>query len=464
MIRQNPACGCGEDLICNEAELQCDPCCRCVPLRLCATFRGYGCACDGNSDLPSLDENQEYVGAINCGSETIDLLVFLYFENRVCYWRVISETYYIDEVFEISPPGQSCEEPQLEFAVALSDCSGTVTIRRHEQERLPLRQTDDCQEELWCGSCECTCSALCVRIANGCDECKGEIAYDDYSSGCQPAEPSWSGSIACFGKSHELQIVLSRDEYTKRCVLGGTANGEVLDWVEVGDCTNLAAVWEFYDGTTISVECVVCDCESQNKCAEGCCFPIDYSHPLYPCGVIPAIPFSISAPGCDLDGVTGTFNSGGAKPVTNMGECGPACVQPAPVDLVGTIGKRVAAAMYNDCEFTPCSVQLSLELECDDDAAVPEGLDPCCGKLRLVVCTSEKLVGGDTGRPACHPDAHWKRFAPTSCVCLPNGGGFAAVFDVSLDVDCPEHWEGGPCDGQPKDCCIPFCGGFTLTI
>ena len=61
MLKQNPACGCGEEAICNETELICHPCCRCIPLRLCASLTAYSCDCDGVATLLELDENNEYL-------------------------------------------------------------------------------------------------------------------------------------------------------------------------------------------------------------------------------------------------------------------------------------------------------------------------------------------------------------------------------------------------------------------
>jgi len=465
MLQRNPSCGCGDDAICNATELNCDPCCRCIPLRLCATFaESDGCYCKGTTDLLEIDGNHEYIGSVGCGSEYMDLLVFLHYAEGVCYWRVISESHYIDELFEIGPELQSCDKPVLAFPVDLGTCSGIVTIQRHEQALLPFRDEPDCNEP-WCGNCECTCTALCVKISKHCIICgEGEIGYDENLS-TYATDPSWSGYIVCSGESYSLHIVLSRDEYTGDCLLGGSADGETLQWQWVSDCTALSASWVLYDGTIISVECAVCRCDTMD-CKVGCCFGVDYSQPLYPCGVVPAIPFSVSAPGCDIDGQHGVFFAGGTAPVTAMGTCGPACHHISGYDIGSTIGKRVATGMGYVCLYTPCSIPIELRLECEDGSASPYGLNSCCGKLRLVVITSEKLVGGDTGTPPGNipPGGHWLKIAPTSCECLPNGGGVAAIFKVNLVVECPEHWQSGVCYGEPKDCCIPFCGGFTLTI
>ena len=63
MPKPNPSCGCGEQGICNEAELIGSPCCRCVPKRLCVTFTSNSaCDCDGKTVLLVIDANQEYVG------------------------------------------------------------------------------------------------------------------------------------------------------------------------------------------------------------------------------------------------------------------------------------------------------------------------------------------------------------------------------------------------------------------
>jgi hypothetical protein len=92
MIKTNPTCGCGEDSACNEVELQCDPCCRCVPQRLCATFEAYGCGCDGVTAMLLLTGDSAYTETLVCGDSSLDLRVLL--ERDVynkCYWRVLAE-------------------------------------------------------------------------------------------------------------------------------------------------------------------------------------------------------------------------------------------------------------------------------------------------------------------------------------------------------------------------------------
>ena len=110
MIKTNPTCGCGEESACNEVELQCDPCCRCVPQRLCATFEAYGCGCDGVTAMLLLTGDSAYTGTLVCGESSLELRVLL--ERDVynkCYWRVLAEQAYLDERFEIGSGQQSCE-------------------------------------------------------------------------------------------------------------------------------------------------------------------------------------------------------------------------------------------------------------------------------------------------------------------------------------------------------------------
>lgn len=180
MLRENPTCGCGDETVCNETQLHCDPCCRCIPLRLCVTLSAYGCDCDGNSTLLELDENYEYVGAVGCGTESMDLLVFIFSEGGRCYWRVISESFYVDQIFEISPDQQTCDEPNLEFSVRFAECEAIVSIQKYALRRLEPRVDTDCQLKPWCGSCECVCSTLCVTRKIGGVVSSEELDWDPF--------------------------------------------------------------------------------------------------------------------------------------------------------------------------------------------------------------------------------------------------------------------------------------------
>lgn len=262
MVSSNPTCGCGEDAICNETELKCDPCCRCVPQRLCATFESYGCDCDGSSAFLPLDSDGQYTSELICGVEIIDLTVLLHSENDKCYWRVVSEKNYIDELFEIGPELQSCERPELILPFSFAECGGTLTITRQELRKLPPRLDDaGCPSEPFCGDCNCTCECLCVTITDyGGVTSKGEICNVSY-----PDEgPVWEGTVG----QYDLSLALGRDVYGE-CILTLTVDGTTAGAVFVGDCSDLTATFELTDGTIVFVSCKKCSCDEEEK--DGCC-------------------------------------------------------------------------------------------------------------------------------------------------------------------------------------------------
>jgi hypothetical protein len=276
MDKSNPNCGCGEEAVCNEAELRCDPCCRCIPQRLCAKLEAYGCDCDGLAELLQGNGNGEFRGEIVCGSEVAEIVVLLHFENQVCYWRVIIESFYIDELFEIGPEKQSCEYPELVLTVPFAACDVTLEITRHEYRDLkPITdESNDCSTEPFCGECRCTCDCLCVTIIrpNG-SYWQGEICDVSYSD---DDPPLWSGDVPCgYSTPCSLTLTLSRDEYSGACLFGGSAGDDELELVEVGDCKFLAASWVLSDYTKISVRCKECSCDegSGQPCCPDRCMP-----------------------------------------------------------------------------------------------------------------------------------------------------------------------------------------------
>lgn len=436
MLKRNPVCGCGEEKICNEAELECDPCCRCIPLRLCAVFSAYGCDCDGATDLLELDTNSEYIGEIGCGGESLDLLVFIEYEYETCYWRVISENFDLDLYFEIGPGLQSCESPVLEFEVPFEECTGTIAITRYDLELLPPRTGDYCEEEPWCGSCECVCKRICVtRRFNG-EFTHEELEWDDYSR-------CWE------------DICLIRDEYTGGCLV--VADG--FDPVPVNEC-GLGFSFQLTDGENyISGYCKECACRVCN----GCCFPWDVSYEGIP--FLKDLEWEISAPNCpDLDGATGTLTPVDPqfRPEGNCGFCSTyQNTEPSP-DITGQIPGLPGPDPY-ECLFSPCDGHLCLELCCELESATDSGYDDCCSRLKLVISSNTYQFSG--GRPRLvdcvgrdelqHCEGgQLVELSPSSCVCDPETG-LSVIFDLaSLGFSCDEVVHSGPCEGEP-DCCVP---------
>jgi hypothetical protein len=290
MVKSNPGCDCGEESVCNETGLQCNPCCRCIPQRLCAILSGYSCDCDGNTTLLHLDttsgDSPEYPGEIACGGETIHFRVVLHFDpdTQKCYWRLIAEDYYIDAFFEIGPETdqQSCENPQLEVSIPLDHCAATLTVFRHELRIVkPRLNPETCAEEPQCGDCTCTCECLCVTVmyTQGLGRlCRGEICDQSYDDDDLPL---WTGSVECGGLSKALTLTLGRDEYSGECYIGGSFGEETLEWNLISDCQSIGSSWTLSDYTVVIVRCKECSCEDAGElCCPDRCTP--YVDPAFP--------------------------------------------------------------------------------------------------------------------------------------------------------------------------------------
>jgi len=447
VLRQNPTCGCGDEAICNEAQLECDPCCRCIPLRLCVTLTAYGCDCDGNSVLLELDENYEYVGSLGCGSETLDLLIFLFHENGHCYWRVVSEAFYLDIAFEISPYEQSCQYPDLEFNVRFAECDATVNVRRYSLARLEPRLDPYCELEPWCGSCECICNTLCVtrKIA-------GEVSTE---------ELEWDEYTHCWG-----DICLLQDDYSGGCLIA--ADG--FEPVAISECGTglqfeLTNGYDYIKGHCKTCRCLIC---------VGCCFPSAVS----PTGIpyLKDLEWEITAPNCpDLNGAKGTLT-----PLDPMfpveGRCG-FCATYVNLHTPVISGKFPGLPMPDpyECGYSPCSSPLCFELCCESEiegAGVPGN---CTSRLRLLVSSpSMPLKGSHPRASSCTGEDHLQNCAagsifelrPVAAVCDPETG-MSAVFNLAgFSFDCDTEVQTGPCEGEP-DCCMPMncsLAGATISI
>lgn len=186
----------------------------------------------------------------------------------------------------------------------------------------------------------------------------------------------------------------------------------------------------------------------------GCCFPVDYSIPQYPNGVVKDIPFEFVAPNCSqLNGTTGFFDP--INPTSSpMGVCGPCG------GLIGRNQVVISGVRWTPiitCSPTPCSFNICLILECNPDELPIEGLDSCCSRTRLWIGTSDQQVEDNGDRPpnfTAFSCTSWKMVNPIQCTCDPYLG-ISARFPFTINLDCPT-FATGPCAGQPN-CCRVAC-------
>lgn len=258
MLIRNPTCGCGEEAICNEIALDCHPCCRCIPQRLCATFHAADCACDGTSLLMFIDDNNEYSGSLTCYDEAMDLRVLLHHADGRCYWRVVSETFAIDELFEIDgTEGRTCESPILQITAPFYECSGSVSIRPHRYLSIPNVLDDNGCPERLCESCSCLCDCLCITFSDQ-DDCSKTVqaCFDEVDN-------VWRASISCEYEPIEITIRLQRNAANGNCELALETSLGDGDPIPLSDCTHINVDWlltlEDYSEVLIIASCLECD-------------------------------------------------------------------------------------------------------------------------------------------------------------------------------------------------------------
>ena len=424
---------------CNASEDNTDGCCAIVACRYCVTWEEYGQAEEADKTDNGDGIWQATPGGITFlmqwerSYETDECELVVYFDGQEVYRKSCYE-------------GQSCRDSSDSVVVSLPYLDGTLTWSKDLQRTLPnVRDYEtNCIRQL-CPDCTCTCECMCVSIVDPyCNTTLGEICDTAYD--CDP--PVWSGVVG------DYTIEISLDQ---NCVLSATVNGSpetITAEPYTSLCDNFTATIILDDGTVITLACRECLCEPDGGCVTGCCWPKQITE-LYPCGYLIPVPFEISAPGCDIDGRTGEFVPGG---IADIGTCG-SCADSPSVSIDTTIGAIKVPNPYL-CNDTPCSIEIFLRLECEDGETT-YGLPSCCGGFRLWIGTAERFVGWDgSAPPGGDPALYWLKVSPTSCSCDP----LAMIFDVTLTLDCADTWVGGTCDGLPKDCCIPVCGGFTLTI
>lgn len=166
------------------------------------------------------------------------------------------------------------------------------------------------------------------------------------------------------------------------------------------------------------------NCCCGNLCP-GCCMPVDGD------GNAIDIPFEVDAPGCAIDGTTGSFNPLAVEGTAKA--CG----------ICGTWGYsltlEVSGQFWNfngvDCDLIPaCVVNWCMYLFCDNEYTVSD--DPadsaCCRRLRMYVAATYDFTGatdnGDTG--ACSPGHQYERYiGPDSCSCV---SGLSAIFSLGF--------------------------------
>jgi len=424
-----------------------DGCCAVIPCSYCLTWTLYGKPPQYGT---ALFNGTAWTGTV--GGKAFVAFWEVGYVSGECEYVV---TFGGTEVYRVNCyGGQSCRDSS-DFAEAyIYPDNGTLKWDKilHRPLEYEVDYYTNCREH-FCGNCECSCASLCATLI-GPDCCEVRFLMPDVSYPCDG--PTWTGSGMCGATLKTAAISLYKREYDGACMLSGSVNGQSLDDLVLSACVGWTAAWTLYDGTYLRVVCDECECNTDaDSCVSGCCWPRGVND-LYPCGFNIPIPFEISAPGCSLNGVADEFTPVVADTQGTCGSCGA-----APAVFVGTNNGvlKVEVPGFPYCNDTPCGMPVWLALVCDDTESAG-ALDACCGKFRLWVGTSERMAGWDgTGPSGGSSDLYWVKFAPSSCSCDP----LAAVFDVTLVLDCQTFFTSGPCIGQPT-CCNPICASFTVTI
>lgn len=243
---------------CDQVRLDCDPCCRCLPITLCARLEGCD-RCDGQT-YSLTRQGRTYVGGVSCLHrgvllESIDLRVALEHDEYPgqCVWRVTSTAAELDERYPIGDDtGHTCREPNIDLPIEFYGCSATVAIRAFRMDRLPLEQRDGCWEP-FCGNCRCVCRELCVlryRAEWGEDEADLET-YE------------WDRDARAWGP-----VQLVRDEYTGDCRIEIDGYEPVLLSPDHECGTDLWFETENAYGDKLTAYCKRCRCEVTGCCAK----------------------------------------------------------------------------------------------------------------------------------------------------------------------------------------------------
>jgi len=286
-----------------------DGCCAIVPCSYCLELVDsyldeiyYGTATfDGTSWVGSVN-GYDFVAYWERGYESDVCEFVVLFNNEEVFRSPCCDASSCYETF-------SCRDSSGSEEVSADYTDYTLTWTRLEHQPLKYVVDDSGCKTWFCGTCECTCAALCATLVTpeG-DYCTGFLvllgsdnnpvrtadpwgipSVPSSTNACPPNPLNWTGTLVCDYVSHEISISLSRDDYTGGCILGGSAGSETLDPTEVSDCMGLLATWELYDGTIITVQCLECgECGGANNndepcvlCPEGTLYPyhVDITFP-----------------------------------------------------------------------------------------------------------------------------------------------------------------------------------------
>jgi hypothetical protein len=240
-----------------------DGCCSVIACTYCLEFAGYDGTQFGTAEFPE--------GGTGWEGTIAGTAFFGYWERNEdgeCEFVVTldGEEVYRKSCYE----GQSCRDSSDETAATIGYDTGTLRWIKHEPRPLPTVVDPDtgCRTH-FCGDCHCTCRALCVRISGVDAElgpCDRQLEIDEYDDDCEG--PSWSGQVTCHNRTFNLKFELSRGPYGE-CLFGGTIDGEQTEWVEITNCTQIAASFAIYDGVEIDVSCLECGVCGFSR--TGCC-------------------------------------------------------------------------------------------------------------------------------------------------------------------------------------------------
>jgi len=154
--------------------------------------------------------------------------------------------------------GASCRNSSGEATATVGTDSGTLSWSVYEPRELALIDDPDtgCRD-FFCGSCRCSCRALCISVreviySDFVDTYSGQIADVSYSD-CDP--PVWAGTVGNF----EIHLVLGRDSYGN-CIVTPTVDGLELEPVAVTGCADMSGTVELYGGSSFTFRCKQCSC------------------------------------------------------------------------------------------------------------------------------------------------------------------------------------------------------------
>ena len=445
-------------IACKVCDCEKDPppdvsdCCDSVPCKYCVTLACYG-------EDPITVES-DYLGGGWAG--VIGGYAFLMYWTRNSYGECIFVVEFNGSIIysKTLEEGQSCEDNSDSVGVVFNYNNCTLTWQKYTPR--PMKQYRDpvtYEQSSFCGTSDCVCPVL-IAILEVADPYCCNVTGSLIAGGDPCDAPNWIGTLICNGIPYLISIQLSRDSYGA-CVLGGTINGEQLTGGASGNSASsvggLGGVSFFMDdGSVLQVSCQICrDIATEEKCVTGCCWPVVYNY-LYPCGYRIPVPFEIVS-ACDLNGRTGEFNPAA---LSDRGTCG-SCTAAPPVSIGQTMGTiKVPLPGTSYCNDTPCSIDITLVLDCDEETVY--GLPTCCGGFRLWVGTTERFVGWTGAGPFGGSTAlYWIKVLPSSCTCVPLT---SMIFNVVLELDCAEFHLGPSCENLPKDCCIPICNPLAFTV